>query len=466
MQETSTPQQLSLLSYDPTGLSPESVGPQLGIDAREQYSARLSEAAKQIEAAHASKALGFLTCIDDTQLVTTIGSYAQEILDEGRFTDQIVIGIGGSSLGGRAVLASAQPKQCQGLRTHFSENIDPVTWRNLLDSLDLSTTLVVVITKSGSTIETMSKFWIVWDALLNAYGPERAATHVVAITDPTQGGLRAMVDTYGWMSFPVPANVGGRFSVLTAVGLVPLALAGYPIEDLLDGARAARDAALNTDMITNACAQAALDQILLFERGITQVVMMSYSDILGPMADWFAQIWGESLGKKRGDEYVGITPIKALGVIDQHSQVQLYMEGPRDKHIMFVRVAQHWSDDTVPSRPGLPASLAHLAGRTLSELMDAELQGTYLALRAASRPTSMWTLPQISPHSIGAFILSWEYITALSGALLGVDAFNQPGVELGKKIAHGLLGKPECVEIARQYTQGEGSKGTLFEIPG
>jgi glucose-6-phosphate isomerase len=365
--------------------------------------------------------------------------------EEDRWTDQVVLGIGGSSLGARAVLeASRGTMFLDGLRTHFSENVDPVSFLHLLDQLDLSTTRLVLISKSGNTIETMAKFWILYDRLIEQVGEEQAAHHVVAITDPARGALRPMVEQRGWTSFEVPPNVGGRFSVLTAVGLVPLALAGYPIDRLLAGARAARDRALSDEVGQNACLQAAAHQILLARRGVNQCVMMAYSDQLLCMVDWFRQLWAESLGKAvdRAGQQVntGITPISALGVIDQHSQVQLYMEGPADKHVTFLEVTRFGRDVSVPLREGFAPGLEHLQGKTLGELLEAELVGTRRALEQAGRLTSRWVMSGLEPEAMGAFLMSWQIITAIAGELLNINAFDQPGVELGKKIAHGLLG--------------------------
>lgn len=454
------------LRYDATGLRTKHLGESLGIDLaqRQSHKGELEAAIQAVDDAHKDGTLGFLTCIDDD--VLGMEQFAERILQAGQMTDQLVIGIGGSSLGARAVLASASDEQLAGLRTHFSENIDPVSWRRLLGQLDLSTTLIIVITKSGSTIETMGKFWIAYAALIDAFGEEQAAKHVVAITDPERGGLRALADAKGFHSFSVPPHVGGRFSVLTPVGLLPLALAGYPIRRLLNGARLARETSQTQDALSNACAMATLDQVLLAKAGVDQVVMMSYSDLLGPLVDWFVQLWAESLGKVHPEtgQPVGITPIKALGVVDQHSQVQLFMEGPANKHVTFLRVANHWDDDVVPQMEGLPNSLKHLQGKKLSELMEAELQGTYHALLANARPVSIWHFEQVDPEHVGAFILSWEYITALAGQLMGINAFDQPGVELGKLIAHGLLGRQDCIETSERYVSDAESERDVFDV--
>jgi glucose-6-phosphate isomerase len=428
------------LTYDNSGVH-ASVVARGGItdDERKNFETTLEQTRQTLFHAWKSEKLGFFACPD---------THAEPLVDWANrhrdgYTDQVVIGIGGSSLGTRAVLNSRL--ESPAIRTHFAENIDPTSFAALITRLDLAKTLFIVISKSGNTIETMAQFWIIWDKLIHKLGPDEARKNVVMITDPESGDLRKMVREVGFEAWAVPPNVGGRFSVLTAVGLVPLALAGYPIGRLLDGARQARDRAFELPIDQNPTFQAALDSFVLGQRGYTQTVMFTYSDELRDLAEWFCQLWGESLGKARNrkDELVftGLSPVRAVGVIDQHSQVQLYAEGPFDKHIVFCEVDHFPVDMTVPEREGFPAGLSHLLGKSLSEIFAAELQGTRRAIEEAGRPSSRWMFSNITPEAIGAFLFSWEFITAIVGELLDINAFDQPGVELGKKIAHGLLGK-------------------------
>lgn len=456
----------SKLQYGFEGLMSDAIFGEHGLE-RADIDARrgaLESARSAVLGAHERGDLGFLDLVD--QDLGPIMAVARERLESGDYTQQVVIGIGGSSLGALAILETAADRSALaegGLETFFSENIDPHGFAKLLARLDLAKTLVVVITKSGTTIETMSKFWILYDRMVEALGEEQAGSQIIAITDPVKGSLRPMAERFGFSTFPVPPEVGGRFSVLTAVGLLPLALAGFDIASLLDGARAVRDRFIEEDAGANAPMQAALHQIMLAERGVAQVVMMSYCDRLLPMVDWFRQLWAESLGKRfdrQGQEvFTGITPLKALGVIDQHSQVQLYAEGPHDKHICFLEVDEIGPPLTVPARDGFPDALGHLVGKSLGELLEAELEGTKLALRDANRPTSTWRMGSASAQEIGAFVLSWEISTAIAGELLDINAFDQPGVELGKKIAHGLLGREDLVELAASYTSKAGGDG-------
>lgn len=437
------------LEYDRTGLGREAMGADAeGVvsierSACEALLPRLNAARLALGDRFRKGELGFIGCPD--QDVKQLQEWARKKRAQG-FTDQVIIGIGGSNLGTRAILDAARAADYGGMRAHFAENIDPTTIHRLFDSLDLEKTLFLVITKSGTTLETMGIFWIAYDRVVKLVGADQASRHFVAITDPKVGSLRPLAESMGFESFDVPPNVGGRFSVFTNVGLVPLALAGYPLVELLEGARQVRDSALHEDSLEkNVAMQLAADHYLLWSGGISQVVMMSYSDQLLSMVDWFRQLWAESLGKAENRQgvqvHVGQTPVKAWGVVDQHSQVQLYMEGPRDKHILFVEVEQFEVDLRIPAEPELPESVRHLAGRTLSEVLNAELAGTRAALSQSGRPISRLVFRQLEPGAVGSFIFCWEFVTALMGELMDIDAFDQPGVELGKKIAHGLLGR-------------------------
>jgi glucose-6-phosphate isomerase len=444
------------LHYDSTGLLESRIGAS-GLSSKDRESMRtmLDAAFATVLAARKEGEMGFMDApdLDFSQL----GDWAEK--KRSGIDDVVVVGIGGSSLGAKAVVNALPDPEALPATLHFAENVDPVEFQRLLESLELRKTLVVVISKSGTTIETMSKFWILYDRMIDELGELDAAERVVAITDPETGSLRPMAEQRGFDTFEVPRNVGGRFSVLTSVGMVPLALAGYDFEALQRGARATRDRILEVSAEKNAALTAAGDLFLLYRSGIDQVVMMPYARQLLDLADWFRQLWAESLGKaqNRDGDVVeeGMTPIKALGAIDQHSQVQLYMEGPRDKLVVFVDTEGFATDVEVPLREGFPDALGHLQGRTLGEILSAELRGTRAALAEAGRPTSTWTFDAITEENVGAFIFAWEYITAIMGELLDIDAFNQPGVELGKKIAHGLLGRPGFEDYVEMEQGGD-----------
>lgn len=382
-----------------------------------------------------------------------------------QFTDMVVLGIGGSSLGARAVHRALtlrytgrfrDGREHDGLRLHFVENVDPVDFDDLLTELDLSTTAFNVITKSGTTIETMSSFFVIRDRLIAQFGHEGYRERVVATTDPNSGALRKLVEEDRLHSLPVPAGVGGRFSVLSAVGTFPLMCAGVDVDDLLRGASIARSSVHKRDLMSNPAALFGAAQFLFVERGCGDVVFMPYVQQLADFSDWFVQLWAESLGKRTADgTSVGPTPMPAIGVRDQHSLLQLFMEGPISRNIVFLEDLNLPTRVEVPEAPTATPELQHLGGRQLDEILRAELKGVSAGLREASRPTSIFRLAGVNEQSLGALILVLEAATAITGSLLGVNPYDQPGVELGKRYAHGLLGREGYDEYRRRMSAWE-----------
>jgi glucose-6-phosphate isomerase len=250
--------------------------------------------------------------------------------------------------------------------------------------------------------------------------------------------------------------VGGRFSVLSAVGLLPLAAAGIDTGRILAGARAAREASLR-DLDANPAAQFARAHTLLIERGVPDLVFMPYASGLFETALWFIQLWAESLGKVRPDgTRVGPTPIAAVGAVDQHSQLQLFMEGPPNKSVVFVDPGPSRTALTVPDMATAFAPLGHLSGRAFDELRDAELRGVRAGLIEAGRSVATLSMQGVTPETMGALIFTLEAATAMAGWMLGVEPFDQPGVEAGKLFAHGLLGKPSAESWAARAHRLEG----------
>ncbi len=394
--------------------------------------------------------------------VSDIVSYARKAGE--RFDTFVNVGIGGSALGAQALfLALCHPFHNvktgrDGMRLFFADNIDPDTMAGLLEVCDPRTTLFNVITKSGSTAETMGTFLIVKDMLERTVGASWR-DHLVFTTDPQKGDLRAIAESDKIASFPVPQGVGGRFSVMTPVGLLPAACAGIDIRGLLDGA-AEMDARLSSsDVMDNPAYLFSVYQYLLDREGGKRIsVMMPYSSRLYGLADWFRQLWAESLGKRKNldgdDVFAGPTPVKALGVTDQHSQVQLYVEGPFDKSFTLLRVEKFGQELPMKSAFKEKASLAYLGGRTMAELMDAEFMGTVYALTTNGRPNMTITFPEISPRTIGQFMYAFEVSTLFSGGLYRIDPLDQPGVEWGKIAAFALMGRPGYEEKADEIRKG------------
>ena len=379
---------------------------------------------------------------------------------ENRFENILVLGIGGSALGGLAVTEALlkpywnllTPEQRNGLpRIFFLDNIDPDSMNGLLDILDLKKTLVNVITKSGSTAETMSQYMIIKDRLEKELGDDYRR-NIVATTDKKVGVLRQLADQEGYKTFVVPDDVGGRFSVFSAVGLVPFALVGLDIDQIMNGIKDMDLALKNTDINQNIAAQGALIQYLLdTKKGKNLSVMMPYSSRLKYVSDWYVQLWAESLGKEvnnNGDKVnVGPTPIKALGATDQHSQIQLYNEGPNNKVITFIMVENF---DTTLEIPRIfeYTGIGYLGGKTINDLINAEADSTRVALADYSRPTMTLSIEKIDEYNVAQLLYMLEVQTAIAGELYNINTFNQPGVEQAKNYTYALMGRAGYEESA------------------
>jgi glucose-6-phosphate isomerase len=243
--------------------------------------------------------------------------------------------------------------------------------------------------------------------------------------------------------------------VLSPVGLLPAALVGIDIEGLLTGARQAMKRAEPNELLKNPAAlYAALHWAADTELGARTHVLMPYTDRLREFAEWYRQLWAESLGKRVDREgrvvHVGPTPVRAVGATDQHSQVQLFMQGPFDKAITFVTVDDLGVDVPIPSRPGLPPDLEYLGGHTLGELLRAEYEATAAALAQMGRMSCTLSLPDLSPTTIGEAIMFFQIATGYAGAWYGIDPFDQPGVELGKRLTYAAMGRPGYEPASRQ----------------
>ena len=368
----------------------------------------------------------------------------------------IVLGIGGSALGNIALHAALNPHtynflsrdQRNGPRLYVLDNIDPQFVGATLDLVrrddpSFKRTVVNVISKSGETAETASQFMVL-RSMLNAALGDSHREHIVAITDPRKGTMREICNAQGYATLPVPDGVGGRFSVLSPVGLFSAAMTGIDIEALLDGAAAMDERCANPALTQNPAAMLAWLLIELARRGKTNHVLMPYCNALYSLADWFRQLWAESLGKRvdlDGNEvFAGATPIKALGATDQHSQIQLYREGPNDKVIGFVDVERFDTDVDIPSDLDVD-SLSYLHGSTLGQLLSAEKRATEFALVESQRPNFTITFPKLDAYHVGQFIQLWEIATAYAGLMLNINTYDQPAVETGKVATFGLMGR-------------------------
>jgi glucose-6-phosphate isomerase len=429
-----------------------------------------SSLAERFRAAHSAvqkrRALGDLGFLDlpyATDPVERVTEFADGFAQW--FEDVVVLGIGGSGLGATALKeallgpfwnAKSDEARDHFPRLHVAANPDPFTFQELLEQLDPARTMFNVISKSGATAETMAQYLVAREWVEFAVDSDKARGHFLFTTDPTRGALRQIGEAEGIPMLPVPENIGGRFSVLSPAGLLPAAICGIDPKALLAGAAEMEARCQNRELSEN---PAGLLATLLYQadrdQGRPVHVLMPYADRLRSVADWFQQLWAESLGKSvtlSGEpRLTGPTPLAALGATDQHSLLQLLMEGPQDKVVLFIEVSDAEAEVRIPSRhPEIP-SLSYLGGYSLGELLSVERSATAEALRRAGRPNATIVMPRVGAEEIGQLLMLFQIATVFAGALYDVDPLNQPGVELGKQLMDGLMGRegvdpPEMLE--------------------
>jgi len=350
----------------------------------------------------------------------------------------LLLGIGGSALGPKVILEALSPfhNLKKKPKVFIYDNVDPVTLKNILEIVDLKRTLVNVISKSGSTSETLSSFLILWKLIRTRRLDVK--DHFVFTTDPEKGNLRAIAEEYGIRTLSIPKNIGGRYSVLTPVGLLLAETIGIPSEEILEGAKDISEKAFEEGFAKNPMAILASSLYLLdFLKGRRILVFLPYCDRLKTLSEWFSQLWAESLGK----DGKGTTPYPSLGTTDQHSQLQIWMEGPEDKVILFLTVEKHGVQEEIPEEFYYLEGLRFLGGHTLEELMHTEQLATEMALCMHKKPNLKLSIGEIEPRTIGGIFQFLQVTTAMAGLLYGINPFNQPGVELGKRLTYGAMGK-------------------------
>jgi len=392
-----------------------------------------------------------------------------ELADElrQRFTTIVVLGIGGSALGTKAVMSALRPvwhnlvddeTRQDACRLFVLDNVDPETFAEHLQVFEPVDTCFLVISKSGSTVETTCQFlaarqWLTTEKQLDY------RDHFVLITDPESGPLRELAEREKLRSCSIPPKVGGRFSVFTPVSLLPLACAGVDIGRLLAGAAALEPKVNHDDMFSNPAYLNGVLQYLAYQKGASISVMMPYSDRLFGLADWFRQLWAESLGKKHTLDgqvvHVGPTPVNALGTTDQHSQVQLYMEGPFDKVITMIAVESFERDFQLRGFEDTPA-MNYLDGKSMAGLLTAERQATAAALARNLRPNCTLRVPDVSAETVGALLYLLQVQTLFSGYLFNVNPLDQPGVEEGKLFTYALMGRAGYDQKRQEYEKLQG----------
>lgn len=393
-----------------------------------------------------SRGQGFYEILDDAETLEKVKNFALAV--KGKYRDIIVLGIGGSALGASCLQQALGnmfgERTGQLPRLTVLDNIDPVLLDELEKSVDLSSSLFLVITKSGGTPETLAQYLYFKNKVELA--KLNWLEHFVFVTDPTKGLLRKIATENPELPvFEVPENVGGRFSVLTTVGLLPAALMGIDIGRLIKVAKDMRDNFLLVDAQRNLAFQLAVIQYLLYQKGKVMTVMFPYAQKLSRLADWYRQLLAESIGKavdRAGKQVnIGITPVVAMGATDQHSQNQLYNEGPNDKFYIFLEVLNPAVDLTIPNAKNLGEELAYLDGVTFQKLLLTEMEGTIQALLKQDRPMLRISLDSLDAGSVGGLLVFLQGSVAFLGELFGINTYDQPGVELSKILTKELLKK-------------------------
>lgn len=441
------------LRFDFNNMMAEYVGKEQGIT-KAQLKANSELCKKAFETVQENRGKGMMGWSElpynQDQVVADILETAKAVRKSCKYF--VVLGIGGSALGPIAVFQALKhlhyndlkDKARKGPKFYVEDNVDPERMLALFDVIELDKTIFNVITKSGSTSETMSQYLIIWDMLKQKFG-ERAKDHVIATTSMQSGNLIKIAKKEGLKTFYIPDGVGGRFSELCPVGLLPAAVLGIDIKKMLKGAAYIDKLCNKPDYTKNPAMAFAILQYLAFNQGKNVSVMMPYADSLKYMADWYCQLWAESLGKavkKDGSPaFVGQTPVKSLGVTDQHSQVQLYTEGPFDKVVTFIAVDGYRGSVTIPDGCEEFPNVNFLCGHTLNELIDTERRATEYALTKKQRLNNTIYLPEVNEFTLGEFMFMLELATAYIGEMFGIDTYDQPGVEEGKNATYAMFGR-------------------------
>jgi len=445
---------LSTIQFDYQNCLNEKIGKE-GIETKELKNLEKKFIRLKKKLSQKKEYLAFATLPSNLAQAKEIKKFAQKIKKSSRFDNFVVIGIGGSALGNRALQESLnhpywnflpQEKRRGWLKLFVLDNIDPDQVLSLTKIIDLKKTIFNIISKSGETTECLANF-IFFRNLLEKEVKNKWQEHITITTDEKRGNhlksyLRKVAQEEKIFSYSIPENLVGRYSVLSPVGLVSAAFTGINIEELLCGAQEMAKICATDGLFDNPAGIYAAVQYLLYQRGKNISVMLAYSNRLYSIADWYRQLWAESLGKRteRGDRFVGPTPIKALGVTDQHSQLQLYLDGPKDKVITFLSIKNFGKKIFLPD-----FDYPLLSGKSLNQIFRAEEEATRHALTERGCPNCTLLLPEINPRIIGQVLYFFELATAYAGEFFGVNPFDQPAVELIKKYTKEFLSIKEVI---------------------
>ncbi len=377
--------------------------------------------------------VGYYTLPDTTgKLIKDIKDYisGNKLILNKKIKDIVVIGIGGSSLGTKAINALLEHKKPTDINISFLENGDPICIDKMLKNIKKTSTIFIVISKSGTTIETTSIFKYIisrYKIKLNSKDTKR----LITITDKNSP-LWQFSSKYDIPSFSIPKNVGGRFSVLSAVGLVPLAILGYDIKSIEKGA-----AAFEKSFFLKKEMHLLEKAYFYYKQGKNKPinVLFSYSSCFNYFNQWYVQLWGESLGKfNKTHQKVGLTPIGLVGSIDQHSFLQLVMQGPEDKTLTFIKIEDFGNKKKIPDiKLDNLTGINYINGHSFNELINAQCMATMESTCEAGIPADLITVNSLNEENLGALIYYYELLTSCVGVMFNINTYDQPGVEFGKK---------------------------------
>lgn len=433
----------------------------------QEFDSLFQETHRAINAMRVTGHLTFSNLPQDTILLEQVSElaknyeWAQNVL---------VFGIGGSALGTMSFYHAIGGPFANTIgvnegkkRLFVVDYIEPWTLHEILNHVKKDQNLFIIISKSGNTAETLAQY-----LFLKNFFPHLKKEQLVIITDPQSGFLRKLVEEENLTSLSVPTGVGGRFSIFSAVGLFPLAVAGIDIEQALLGAAHTEEKCRQSILAQNPAGLLATTlNFWIEQRKMSQVVMMPYSDRLRFFTDWFAQLWAESLGKRyntKGEEvFTGTTPIKSLGVADQHSQLQLYLEGPRDKVLLFIDVADRLFESPLGEFKSFSDErIAFLENRSVKDLLNFEKIASEECLRENGRPNGTVLLPELNEYQLGQIYQLFMNIIPYMGIFSDINAFDQPAVERIKQFTFGLLGRKGYEEFAQTIAKNKKRSDLIF----
>jgi glucose-6-phosphate isomerase len=426
-----------LYSQDTSGLwSSNWTGTLLNTDDKERYFKKAEEVCQQLWQEYNAGGHAYLRV---ESVEAQLASYKSLIESYRRhFTDVVILGTGGSSLGGQALAAMkgyGQSVFSLTPRLHFLDNIDPTSWASYLQRLEPRNTGVIAISKSGGTAETLCQLLVTLKHWQEVLGKAQLAHHFAVVTEARPSPLFQLAHHYELPFFEHPADIGGRFSVFSIVGALPALIAGVDLAAFYEGARQVRTRFLDDEVLSEPAIGAALVVGLWQERKMAATVMMPYADKLAFFSSWFRQLWSESLGKQGH----GLTPLRALGTVDQHSQLQLYLDGPQDKIYTFFCKNNHAQGPLLTTGDYQNEELAYLEGCAIGDVLDAMQHATLDTLKTKGLPVRVFRLADDNEAVLGGLMMHFMLETIMAAQLINVNAFDQPAVESGKQLARQWL---------------------------